>query len=216
MFGKTEGARVAMSEEEWRRCSETNPLFAAMEPPTEAQLAAFNLACCRRIRHLITDDITLQALDALEGADDATIPAELALAANQVEASSAYFDPASPLFDPSRNSNAAKAVGHAVCRSLPPGSFHYWKDALDNARLVALYSQWAVGHAADPDRDADAEDPYGTNDEAEPGLTWLRQCVQKAEASAQCGLIRTLFARRVESGYSQEAEPTAAPDPAGT
>src|SRR6185503_16837369 len=47
-----EGLRVAMSEEEWLRCVETNPMFAAMEPPTEGQLAAFNLACCRRIRHL--------------------------------------------------------------------------------------------------------------------------------------------------------------------
>ena len=80
---------MAMSEDEWRRCNETNPMFAAMELPTEAQLAAFNLTCCRRIRLLITDDITCQALDALEGAaDHATIPAELALAANQVNASS--------------------------------------------------------------------------------------------------------------------------------
>jgi hypothetical protein len=122
-------------------------MFAAMEPPTEAQLGAFNLACCRRIRHLITDDITIRALDALETtADHAMIQPELALAANQVE-SSAYFDPTSPLFDPKRNSNAAKAVGHAVCRSLPPGSFHYATDAVDNSRLVALYCQWAVGWA---------------------------------------------------------------------
>ena len=97
-------------------------MFAAMELPAEVQLAAFNLACCRRIRHLITDDITLQALEALEeAADHATIAADLALAANQVGASSVYFNPASPLYDPSRNSSATRAVGHAVCRSLPPG-----------------------------------------------------------------------------------------------
>lgn len=161
---------MAMSQEEWLRCIETNPMFAAMEPPSEEQLAAFNLACCCRIRHLITDDIAVQALDSLGSAEGhATIPAELALAANQVEASSAYFNPSSPLYDPTRNSNAARAVGHAVCRSLPPGSLHYWKDAVDNARLVALYCQWAVGRAADPDRDTDAADYYGTNDD-EPGL----------------------------------------------
>lgn len=206
---------MAMSEEEWLQCSETNPMFAAMEPPSEELLAAFNLACCRHIRHLITDEITVQALDALESAGDhATIPAELALAANQVEATSAYFNPSPPLHDPSRNSNAAKAVGHAVCRSLPPGSFHYWKDAVDNARLVALYCQWAVGRAADPDRDADAEDYHGTND-AEPGLLWLRQRATQAEASAQCDLIRTLFTRRVEPVSSQDAEPGAATDGGG-
>lgn len=208
---------MAMSEEDWDRCGETNPMFAAMESPSEERLGAFNHACCRRIRHLITDAITAQALDALDGAaDHATIPADLALAANQVEASSAYFDPASPLFDPSRNSNAAKAVGHAVCRSLPPGSFHYWKDAVDNARLVAVYCQWAAGRAADPDPDADAEDYFGTNDEAEPGLMWVREHAEQAEASAQCDLIRSLFARRVEPVSSQVAVPGAAPDPAGT
>jgi hypothetical protein len=205
-----------MLEEEWLRCSETNRMFAAIEPPTEAQLAAFNLACCRRIRRLITDDVTVQALDALERAvDRATIPAELALAANQVEASSAYVNPASPLFDPSRNANAAKAVGHAVCRSLPLGSFHYCEDATDNARLVALYCQWAAGRAADPDGDADAEDYYGTSDEAEPGLMWVRQRAEQAEASAQCDLMRTLFTRRVEPMPGQDAEPDAEPDPAG-
>lgn len=203
---------MAMSEEEWRRSSETNPMFAAMEPPTEARLAAFNLACCRRIRHLITDDITRQALDALEGAaDQATIPAALALAANQVEASSEYFNPASPLYDPSRNSNAAKAVGHAVCRSLPPGSFYFATDATNNSRLVALYCQWAVGWAADPDSDADAADPYGTNDDAEPGRMWVRERAQQAEASAQCDLIRGLFDRCAEPGHSQDAEPLSWP-----
>lgn len=185
---------MTMSEDEWRRCTETNPMFAAMEPPIEKQLAAFNLACCLRIRHLITDDITREALDALEGAaDHATIPAAVALAANQVGASSEYFNTASPLCDPSRNYNAAKAVGHAVCRSLPPGSFHYWTDAADNARLVGLYCQWAVGRAADPDCGADPDDTY---DDAESGSLWLRQYAQQAEASAQCDLIRTLFTQR--------------------
>ena len=94
-----------------------------------------------------------------------TIPAELTNSgANEVDGSTAYFDPTSPLFDPSRNLNAARAIGHAVCRSLPPGSFHYWPDSLDNARLVAFYCQCAVGRAAD-DPDADAADYYGTKDE---------------------------------------------------
>jgi hypothetical protein len=175
-----------MSEEEWLRCSNTNAMFAEMEPPSNEQLSAFNLACCQRIRNLITDDVTLQALDALENASDhATVRAELALAANQ--------------FDPSRNFNAAKAIGQAVCRSLPPGSFHYWPDGLDNARLIALYCQWGVAWAADPDTDADAEDYYGTDDKAEPGLLWLRDRAQQAEASAQCDLIRHLFVRRIET-----------------
>jgi hypothetical protein len=203
---------VAMSEEEWLRCSETNPMFAAMEPPSEEQLAAFNLACCRRIRHLITDDITLQALDALENAaDHATIPAELAEAANLVDATSDYFNPASPLFNPLRNSSAAKAVGHAVCRSLSPESFHYWTDALDNARLIALKCQWAIGWAADPDVDADAEDYDGTKD-TEPGLSWLREIARQTEAAAQCDLIRTLFTRRAELVFSENAEPGASAD----
>ena len=194
-----------MSEEEWLRCAETNPMFAAMEPPAEEQLAAFNLECCRRIRHLITDDVSLRALDALESSpENTTVPVALALAAQEV---TLWWSPSSPLHDPSRNGNAAQAIGHAVCRSTPPGSFHYWKDAWDNARLVALYCQWAVSRAADPDRDADDADPYGADDNAEPGLMWLRQRAQQAEASAQCDLIRTLFTRRVEPLSSQDAEP---------
>jgi hypothetical protein len=65
---------------------------------------------------------------------------------------------------------------------------------VDNSRLVALYCQWAVGRAASPDRDVDAED----NDDTEPGLMWLRHRATQAEASAQCDLIRTVFSRRVE------------------
>jgi hypothetical protein len=188
---------MAMAEDEWLRSVDTNAMFAAMEPPTEAQLAAFNLECCRRIRPLITDDVTRRALEALAGAaDHVRIPADLARAA--IGATSAYHAPASPLFDPARNLNAAKAVGHAVCRSLPPGSFDYWTDAVDNARLVALYCQWAVGHAADPDTQANAEEPCEANDDAEPGLLWLRQRAERAEAAAQCDLIRSLFTRRVE------------------
>jgi len=188
-----------MSDEEWLSCSETNSMFAAISPPSEQQLAAFNLACCRRIRRLITDDVMFKALDALEMAsDNATVPPEIAIAALEVDATSAYFNPTSPLFDPSRNSNAARAVGHAVCRSLPPGSFHYWKDSLDNARIVALYCQNAVGEVADVDPEADAEDYYGTKDEAEPGLKWIRGCARQSEAYAQCDLIRSLFTRRVE------------------
>ena len=206
---------MAMSEEEWLGCSETNPMFAAMEPSSEERLSTFNLACCLRIRHLITDDITLQALDALESAEDhATIPADLAESANQVDGTSAYFNPAAPLFNPLRNSSAAKAVGHAVCRWLPPGSMHYWTDALDNARLVALKCQWAVSWAADPDIDADAEDYYGTKD-TEPGLSWLRESARQAEATAQCDLIRTLFTRRAEAVSSQYAEPDAPADGGG-
>ena len=194
---------MAMSEEEWLRCSETNPMFAAIEQPSEAMLTAFNLACCRRVRGLITDNVLHQALDALEYvAGQCTVPADLALVANQVDTSSR---------DPSCNPNVSMAVGHAVCRFLPPGSFHYWTDAVDNARLVALYCQWAVGRAADPDPDADAADPYGTNDDAEPGLMWVRERAQQAEASAQCDLIRGLFSRCAEPGHSQDAEPGAAP-----
>ncbi len=83
-------------------------------------------------------------------------------------------------------------LGNAVCRSLPPGSFHYWPDSLDNARLVAFYCQCAVGRAADVDPDADAADYYGTKDELEPGLKWLRERARQSEASAQCDLIRAL------------------------
>jgi hypothetical protein len=185
---------VAMSEELWRHCSEINPMFAAMEPTTEAQLALFNLECCRRIRQLITDDILLQALDALaQSTDHLTISAELALAVNQATMWTTK-DAISRL----ANADAASAVGHAVCRSLPPGSFHYWKDPVDNARLVALKCQWAVGKAADPHNEADDEDPYGENSDAEPGLNWLRQRAQRAEAAAQCDIFRSLFTRRIE------------------
>jgi hypothetical protein len=193
-----------MSEEEWLRCSETNPMFAATEPPAEVQLATFNLACCRRIRHLITDDVVLRALEALEiSPGHTTVPAELALEA--LEVTSGGLSPTSPLYNPARNWSAVKAVGHAVCRSLPPGSLQYWSDARENARMVALYCQWAVGWAADPDSDADAEDPYGDLDNADPGLMYLRRTAQQAEASAQCDLIRRLFKRA--------AEPVVAPDP---
>jgi hypothetical protein len=200
-----------MSEEEWLQCSETNPMFAAMEPPSEAQLAAFNLGCCRRIRHLITDDVSLRALDALESSPEhTTVPAELALAAQEV--TSGWFSPSSPLYDPSRNWNAAKAIGHAVCRSLAPGSFHYWKDGIDNARLVALYCQWAVGRAADPSTDDEGCEEEA--DEAGVGIGWIRAQAEQAEASAQCGMIRGIFTRSVQHAPSSAAEPCAAPDPA--
>ncbi|HYV39027.1 MAG TPA: hypothetical protein VE988_25300 [Gemmataceae bacterium] len=176
-----------MAEEEWLESCATNTLFAAMEQPSEAQLAEFNLACCRRIRHLITDDITMQALEALErAADHATIPAELALAANQVEST----------FGPAQNESVAKAIGHAVCRCLPPGSFYYETDAVENARLVALYCQWAVGHAAEPAANDEGFDEEV--DAAELGQTWLRQRAEQTEADAQCDLIRHLFTRRAD------------------
>ena len=178
-----------MTEDEWIRSSDTNAMFAALGGRSDAQLAAFNIACCRRIASLISDDATRRALDALENAPDhATIPAELAQAA--LLESSDLFNPASRQFDPSRNFNAAKAVAHAAWRSLAPGSSQVQADALENARLVALYCQWAVGEAADPDADDD-----DTDEETEPGSSWIRERAQKAEASAQCDLIRKLFAR---------------------
>lgn len=195
-----------MSEEEWLTCSSTNAMFAAMELPSDEQLAALNLACCLRIRNLITDDITTRALDALENSPDhAMVPAELALAAQEV--TSGWFNPTSPLFNPSRNWNAAKAVGHAVCRSLPLESFHYWKDGVDNARLVALYCQWAVGRAADPGMDDERLDEEA--DEADLGIGWLRKRAEQAEAFAQCDLIRGTFSRRAEPAPGLAAKPDA-------
>jgi hypothetical protein len=186
---------VAMSEEEWLRCGETNPMFVAMELPSEQQLAEFNLACCRRIRKLITDDVTLQALDALENAPDhATVPAELAIAANGVPFG--YYPPTSPLYNPSRSFNAAKAVAHAVCRSLPPGSFHYWTDGLENARLVALYCMWAVGREAEAGSEDEGCDEAA--DEAEIGVGWLRGRAEQIESAALCDLIRRFFTQRTE------------------
>lgn len=46
-----------MSEEEWRLCSDMNAMFVTIERPSDEQPTAFNLACCRRIRGLISDDI---------------------------------------------------------------------------------------------------------------------------------------------------------------
>lgn len=203
---------MAMSADEWLRCGATNPMFVTMEPPSDAQLAAFNLACCRRIRHLITDDITLHALEALENAaDQATIPAELAIASNEVPFR--FYPPTSPMYNLSRSFDAAKAVGHAVCRSTPPGSFHYWKDAMDNARLVALYCQWAVGRAADTGTDDEGCDEEA--DAADVGIGWIRKRAEQTEAAAQCDLIRTLFTRRIEPVSSQDAEPSDAADGGG-
>lgn len=186
-----ESVQMAMSEQEWLQCSDTNLMFATIALPSEAELAAFNLAICNRIRNLISDEISLKALDALErSSDHITVPAELALAAQEI---SGYFSPASPFFNPSRNWNAARAIAHAVCRSLTPGSFHYWADGVDNARLVALYCQWAAGSVADPGADEPQFD--ANSDEADLGSGWLRKRAEKAEASAQCDLIRGMFSR---------------------
>lgn len=187
---------MGMSEEEWLRCSETNAMFAVIEQPSESQLAAFNLACCRRVRGLISDDVLHQALDALECAEEPnTVPVELALAANQVGASSR---------DPSCNPNVVRAVGHAVCRSLPPGSFHHWKDGVDNARLVALYCMWAVGRSAVPPSGEECSDEEP--EQSVSGAMWLRKRAEQAEASAQCNLIRSLFSRKVERAVSPAFE----------
>ena len=156
--------------------------------PSAQQLSAFNVECCRRIRELIFDAATHEALDGLEKSSDrATVPAELALRANRVGATSADLD------EP-RNFSAAKAVAHAVCRCLPPDSDYYWTDPVDNSRLVAFYCQWAVAHAADP-----ADEEERCDEECTP-LSWLADRARTAEASAQCDIIRKLFTRRAEPG----------------
>ncbi len=143
------GRPMALSEEEWLACSSTNALFAALESPSDVRLSEFNFACCRRIRWLIDDDVTLRAIAAMENAPDhATIPIEHAVAVIQFATTPHYHDPASPRCDPSRDSNAAMAVGLAVCRSLPPGNSFHWKYRLDISRLVSMYCQWAVGRLA--------------------------------------------------------------------
>jgi hypothetical protein len=185
-----------MTEEEWLKCNETNLMFAAMETPSDEKLTLFNLSCCLRIRHLISDDVTLRTLDALERAENCSaVPAELALAANEVGTSSEYFNPSSPLYNPIRNISASKAVGHAVRRFLPMDSFYYSSDAVDNSKMVALYCQIAAEDAADPDRDVDSTSREAFSED-DVGRLWLKQRARAAEKSAQCEFIRTLFTRR--------------------
>jgi hypothetical protein len=176
-------------------------MFAAMEAPSVVQLVAFNVASCSRIRHLITDDALLEALDALEHAPGHVVPHKLALAA--IELVSAGL-PSSRKYDPKRNWNAVMAVAHAVAACLPPGNLHYSSDGRENARLLAVYCQFAAGLAADPDADADADDPYGTNDDVESGLMYLRRTAQQGEAAAQCDLIRALFTRAADRDVAEK------------
>ena len=197
---------MALSEEEWLACSSTNALFAALESPSDVRLSEFNFACCRRIRWLIDDDVTLRAIAAMENAPDhATIPIEHAGAVIQFATTPHYHDPASPRCDPSRDSNAAMAVGLAVCRSLPPGSSFHWKDRLDISRLVAMYCQWAVGRRVD----------IGASGEAEIGVSPVNDRTQQAEASAQCDLIRSLFISSTAQAAPSTALASASSGPCG-
>jgi len=164
-------------------------MFRAMGPASEERLALFNLLCCRRIRELISDEATLQALDALENAPEhLTVPVGIALNAVRIVTTAPY--------DPSRNAAAAMAVAFAVCRSLPADHLRYCSDAVENARETALNCQWAVGWSADPA--TSGEDCEDEGAERELGHSWLRERAEKAEESAQCELFRQLFSRRVE------------------
>lgn len=193
-----------MTETEWLACTDTNELFAAIEQPSEEQANSFNLACCRRIRSFITDDSTIIALDCLEeGPLYAAIPTAVALGAIRVGEASEYFNVSSRACDPSRNFAAMKAVAHAVCRSLPANSSHYWNDILDNARLVALNCQWAVANDATATSSEECRRP--NEPDSEPGRDWLSKLAREAEAAVQCELIRQIFRRR-ESSESSSTE----------
>jgi hypothetical protein len=169
-----------MTEIEWAKANRYNRILTAIAPPTESQLAAFNLACCRRIRHLIDNEATLAAMDALEAsADDGKIRPDLALAANHVS---------NPIGVRAEAMYARKAIAHAVCRSLPVKHFCYCSDQVDNSRLVAFYTVSAVEHEADSGHDCDHD--------ADSGLIWIRSIAETEESAAICDLVRAIFERQ--------------------
>ncbi len=156
-----------------------NQLFSTVSRPPYVEVYAFVVFCIDRVVHLCETDSSKNAFQQLK-LSGAVEPA-LAEQAN-IESNSLYL----------QNSSAAKAVGEAVRHCTRPGSFHFSDNYLENARLVALYCQWALSRAeCPPDPDGQCND--SDDDEDESGLQWLRRQIEEKEQAKQLEFVFERF-----------------------
>ncbi|MBC7854081.1 MAG: hypothetical protein IAF94_11650 [Pirellulaceae bacterium] len=167
-----------MTEIEWSKSTDPIKMLASLQNPTDRDLSTFSLACLRRIWALITDPRSIAAIEALEKSAGTKVPEDIALAASNVGTTSD--------FEPSTNFSAARAVLHAVSFSLPPQNYWYNGDRKKIARDVTFYAQLAVAATVRPLQSSHKQ----TNDSHSD---WLMSEMERAEASAQCDEIRTIF-----------------------
>ncbi len=156
-----------------------NQLFSMVSHPPYAEVHAFVIFCIDRVAHLFETDSTKSAFQQLKMAG--AVEPELAEQAN-VDSNSLYL----------RNSSAAKAVGEAVRHCTRPNSFHFSDNYVENARLVALYCQWALSWAEcplDPDDECDDVD----DEEDESGLLWLRRQIEEKVQAEQLAFVFERF-----------------------
>lgn len=172
-----------MTDSDWAVCNNVNKMFGSIITPTDDRLAEFNLSCCNRIRRLIDNDASLEAVNAL-----GSRPAD---PDSLMEVAQAACGVANPIGIPTMAMYARKAVAHAVRCFLPEDHRDYCDDGLENSRLVALYSVWAVTHEADEPSNKDED-----GSDVEPGTAWIWQQAEQKESMAVCDLIRTYFQRR--------------------
>lgn len=164
-----------------QRPSTINQLFSRVEAPTNLEIDQFILFCIRRIKHLLETEAARTAFEDLQHAR--TIDANLAEQVNV------------DVNDPSiRNRYAAKAIAHAVCHLVRPGDHNFDDDRTGNARIVALYCQWAMS-----DWECPPDSSASTSEFDSDGAKWLSQHVKNREQNAQLNFVYEMLPNWVDS-----------------
>ena len=153
-----------------------NQLFSVVSSPTCAEIHAFVVFCIERVLHLIEPENSKHAFQLFKTSD--RVSPELAEQAN--------IDSNSPSL---QHSSAAKAVGYAVCHCTDADSFYFSDNHVENARLVAMYCQWAISRAECP---PDLKDEMDSDDD-DSGRSWLVQQIEDREQTAQLSFVFDRF-----------------------
>ncbi len=158
-----------------------NQLFATIARPPDAEIDAFVVFCIDRIERLFETEEARFAFQQLKC--EGKVSPELAERVN-VGGNSLSL----------RSFNAAKAIAHGVCHCAAPDSMYFSDQRVENARLVALYCQWAISRSEyppDPDDTTDSDD--GECDAQDDGRMWLMRQTESTEQAAQIAFIIEQF-----------------------